>query len=329
MSPKRSWLDIPPDSHFSLENIPFGIITTASNPSPRVATAIGSYAFDLFSFFFINDYAGLEITGDMDAATTRAHFDIFSSSTLNRLASFGKPVTAAVRRHVQTLFDSDTPYGALLRDNERVKRKVLIPLTGVKMHMPFDIKDYTDFYVGLNHAVNCGRLMRGPGQELQPNYKHLPVGYHGRASSVVVSGTPITRPSGQILPVPGASAPIFSACRKLDFELELGCFIGKGNDMGSPIRIQDAQDHIFGVVLLNDWSARDIQTWEMVPLGPFNAKNFGTSISPWVVTMDALEPFLVKGLESERALLDYLKDEKEGRVVDIKLEVDLQSELFV
>src|ERR1700760_838645 len=311
MAPKRSWLDIAPDSHFSLANIPFGIITTQSNPSPRVATAIGSYAFDLFTFFFINDYAALSMTGDTDAATARAHFDIFSSPTLNRFAEFGRPVTAAVRRHIQALFASDTPYGSLLRDNERVQRKVLIPLADVTMHLPFKIGDYTDYYVGLNHAMNCGRLMRGPGQELQPNYKHLPVGYHGRASSVVVSGTPITRPSGQILPAPGATTPIFSACRKLDFELELGCFVGKANEMGTPVRIENAGEHLFGVVLMNDWSARDIQTWEMVPLGPFNAKNFGTSVSAWVVTMDALEPYLVPGLESERELLDYLKGEKE------------------
>ena len=325
MTHKRSWLEISPESHFSLANIPFGIITTQSNQRPRVATAIGSYAFDLFTFFFINDYAALSMSDDADAATARAHFDIFSSSTLNRFAEFGRPVTAAVRRHIQALFAWDTPYGSLLRDNKQVQHKVLIPLTEVIMHLPFKIGDYTDYYVGLNHAMNCGRLMRGPGQELQPNYKHLPVGYHGRASSVVVSGTPITRPSGQILPVPGAAAPIFSACRKLDFELELGCFVGKANAMGTPVRIENAEEHLFGVVLMNDWSARDIQTWEMVPLGPFNAKNFGTSVSPWVVTMDALEPFLVPGLESERELLDYLKGEKESRVVDIKLEVDLQS----
>jgi fumarylacetoacetase len=325
----RSWLDITPDSHFSLANIPFGIITTASNPRPRIATAIGDHAFDLFAFFFLNDYTSSEPdTLDADAATARAHFDIFSSPTLNTFAALGRPVTSAVRRHIQKLFALDTPFGALLRDNDAVRRKTLIPLADVTMHLPFAIGDYTDFYVGLHHATNCGRLMRGPGQELQPNYKHLPVGYHGRASSVVVSGTSITRPSGQVLPA-GSATPVFAACGKLDFELELGCFVGTANAMGSPVPLAEAEEHLFGVVLMNDWSARDIQTWEMVPLGPFNAKNFGTSVSAWVVTMDALEPFLVSGLESGRELLSYLKGEKEGRVVDIKLEVDLQSKLDI
>jgi fumarylacetoacetase len=194
--------------------------------------------------------------------------------------------------------------------------------------MRFQLGDYTDFYVGLHHAVNCGRLLRGPGQELQPNYKHLPVGYHGRASSVVISGTPITRPSGQIRP-PGSDRPLFSASKRLDFELELGCFVARPNEMGKPLKLEDANEHLFGVVLLNDWSARDIQAWEMVPLGPFNAKNFGTSISPWVVTMEALEPFLVKGLESEKPLLDYLKGDKETMVPDISLQVQLKSKIAI
>lgn len=260
MVSKRSWLPIAPESHFSLANIPFGIISTSSNARPRIATAIGDYAFDLFAFFFINDYTASSYSEDPDAATTRSHFDIFSSPNLNGFAALGRPVTSAVRRHVQTLLAQGTPYPKLLKENETIQRKVLIPLADVTMHIPFAIGDYTDFYVGLHHAMNCGRLMRGPGQELQPNYKHLPVGYHGRASSVVVSGTPITRPSGQILPQPGAE-PVFSACRKLDFELELGCFVGKANKMGTPVHIGEASEHLFGVVLMNDWSARDIQTW--------------------------------------------------------------------
>src|ERR1700761_1909304 len=325
MTPKRSWLEISPESHFSLANIPFGIITTQSNQRPRVATAIGSYAFDLFTFFFINDYAALSMSDDADAATARAHFDIFSSSTLNRFAEFGRPVTAAVRRHIQALFASDTPYGSLLRDNERVQRKVLIPLADVTMHLPFKIGDYTDYYVGLNHAMNCGRLMRGPGQELQPNYKHLPVGYHGRASSVVVSGTPITRPNGQILENPAATpkVPTFSPCKRLDIELELGAFLCKGNEMGKNIPISEAAEHIFGFVLLNDWSARDIQAWEYVPLGPFLAKNFGSTISPWVVLTDALEPFRCKGIPNETHLLPYLQEKEENNLYDIRLQVDI------
>ena len=200
------------------------------------------------------------------------------------------------------------------------------PLDSVTMHLPFSIRDYTDFYVGLHHANNCGRLMRGPGQELQPNYKHLPVGYHGRAGSVVVSGTPITRPSGQILLDPKNPEPVLSASRRLDFELELGCFVAVPNPMGHPVSIEKSfEEHLFGLVLMNDWSARDIQTWEMVPLGPFNAKNFGTSVSPWVVTMDALEPFLVPALESERPLLKYMQGGREAMLPDIKLEVSVAS----
>jgi fumarylacetoacetase len=314
MSSGPSWLDIPVDSHFSLHNIPFGIITTPSNTSKRVGTAIGSYAVDLGTFFHALD-TKLSFVPDMK---------IFTSPTLNAFAALGSEARSEVRQYIQSVLSNDSKMAALLRDNKSLQEKVLVPLTEVTMHLPFQIGDYTDFYVGLHHAMNCGRLMRGPGQELQPNYKHLPVGYHGRASSVVVSGTPITRPSGQIKP-PDSDRPVFSACRRLDFELELGCFVAKGNAMGTPVRLDEAKSHLFGVVLLNDWSARDIQTWEMVPLGPFNAKNFGTSISPWVVTMEALESFLVPGLESERDLLPYLRGESEGKIPEIALEVQLKS----
>ncbi|KAJ0356138.1 hypothetical protein COL922a_014696, partial [Colletotrichum nupharicola] len=172
------------------------------------------------------------------------------------------------------------------------------------------IGDYTDFYAGLNHAYNIGVLFRGPGNALQPNYKHLPVAYHGRASSVVPSGTPIHRPQGQILANPAADpkVPIFSPCKRLDIELELAFFVSQPNELGKPVHINNAEDHIFGVVLMNDWSARDIQAWEYVPLGPFNAKNFGTTITPWVVLIDALEPFRTTGIEpgNRDSLLPYL-----------------------
>jgi fumarylacetoacetase len=325
MAPKRSWLNISPNSHFSLANIPFGIITTPNNARRSIATAIGDYAFDLRTYV---ESLTINPASPLDSGLLKdilKHKDAIDEPTLNLFASRGRSVTAAIRKHVQDLFAIDTKYGALLRDNDQVKGETLIPMDKVTLHLPFTIGDYTDFYVGLHHAMNCGRLMRGPGQELQPNYKHLPVGYHGRASSVVISGTPITRPSGQILPAPGAASPVFSACRKLDFELELGCFVSRANAMGQPVPLGEAEDHLFGVVLMNDWSARDIQTWEMVPLGPFNAKNFGTTVSGWVVTMDALQPFLVPGLESDRELLSYMKGGKEGRVVDINLEVDIQS----
>lgn len=193
------------------------------------------------------------------------------------------------------------------------------------MHMPMHIGDYTDFYAGKNHAFNVGCLFRGPDNALQPNYTHLPVGYHGRASSVVVSGTPITRPNGQILENPAATpkVPIFSACRRLDIELELGAFLCKGNQMGKNIPISEAADHIFGYVLLNDWSARDIQAWEYVPLGPFLAKNFGSTISPWVVLTDALEPFRCKGIANDTKLLPYLQEKEENNLYDVRLQVDI------
>jgi fumarylacetoacetase len=192
------------------------------------------------------------------------------------------------------------------------------------MHMPMQIGDYTDFYAGKHHAFNIGCLFRGPDNALQPNYTHLPVGYHGRASSVVISGTPITRPNGQILENPAANpkVPIFSPCRRLDIELELGAFLCKDNDMGSSVPIANAANHIFGLVLLNDWSARDIQAWEYVPLGPFNSKNFGSTISPWVVLMDALEPFRTDGITNDTELLPYLREKEPGNY-DIRLRVDL------
>jgi fumarylacetoacetase len=317
MASSKTWLEIPSDSHFTFENIPFGIISTPDNKNPRVAVALGSYAFDLEHF--ANCY------GFDDLEAVHGHISVFRQPALNKYAALGRGVHKQVRAFIQDLFASDSK-NTVLRDDLKLQEQALHPLDQVTMHLPFQIGDYTDFYVGLHHAMNCGLLMRGPGQELQPNYKHLPVGYHGRASSVVVSGTPIVRPSGQILPAPGARTPIFSACRRLDFELELGCFVCTPNKMGEPVKVAEAEENLFGVVLMNDWSARDIQTWEMVPLGPFNAKNFGTSVSPWVVTMDALQPFLVPGLESDQELLPYLRGEQESKVVDISLEVELESE---
>jgi fumarylacetoacetase len=320
MAALKSWLPIPPGSHFSLVNIPFGIISTESSPKPRVAVAIGEHALDLAAFAAHDGFAALSTIQPFQA--------VFSEQNLNAFAALGRAVHSTVREYIQSIFAAETSHPDILKNNSDLQKLVLIPLERVVNHIPFKIGDYTDFYVGLNHAVNCSRILRGIGG-LQPNYKQLPVGYHGRASSVVVSGTPITRPSGQILENPQANAPIFSACRKLDFELELGCFVCKPNDMGEPVRIDKAEENLFGVVLMNDWSARDIQSWEMVPLGPFNAKNFGTSISPWVVTMDALKPFLTKGIENDQQILPYLQESREENVYDIKLAVDLRSRLFL
>jgi fumarylacetoacetase len=246
---------------------------------------------------------------------------VFSEPTLNAFAALGQSIHSVVRKYIQDIFLTSTPYPAILKENKELQEICLIPLKDIRNHIPFQIGDYTDFYAGLNHASNCSKIFNRP---MQPNYKHLPVAYHGRASSVVVSDTPIRRPTGQIIPEPG-QPPVFSECKKLDFELELGCFVCKGNKMGEPIDVNEAETHLFGVVMMNDWSARDIQRWEMIPLGPINSKNFGTTISPWVVLTEALQPFLVKGIPNDQELLPYLQEMKKDNVVDIKLSVDIMS----
>ena len=315
----KSWLSIPRGSHFSLANIPFGIISTATSRSRRPAVAIGDYALDLQLFASSNGFSELRYVQES--------LSVFSQPTLNAFAALSRPVHREVRRYLQDIFSEDTRYPQLLKSNTQLRKEALIPIKDLSTHLPFHIGDYTDFYAGKNHAYNVGVLFRGPSNALQPNYTHLPVGYHGRASSVVVSGTRIRRPCGQILGNPTAEpkVPIFGPCAKLDIELELGAFVCKANKMGESVRIEDAEDSIFGFVLMNDWSARDIQAWEYVPLGPFNSKNFGTSISAWVVLADALEPFRCMGLQNETKLLAYLQEEQEQNVYDIKLEVDLTS----
>ncbi|KAG9678336.1 fumarylacetoacetate hydrolase FahA, partial [Aureobasidium melanogenum] len=315
----KSWLSIAADCHFSLANIPFGIISTRTRPTPRPAIAIGDYALDLDLFASHNGFSALSLI--------QPHQHVFSDTTLNAFAELGRPMHTAVRKYLQSIFLDSTPFPDVLKNNKSVQEACLIPLKDVENHVPMQIGDYTDFYAGLNHAFTVGELFRGATNALQPNYKYLPVGYHGRASSIVVSGTPVRRPLGQILEDPTAEVkkPILSACRKLDMELELGAFVCKNNKMGEPIPIDEAEDYIFGIVLLNDWSARDIQAWEYVPLGPFTAKNFASSISPWVVLTDALEPYRTAGLDSDVEVLDYLKEKNEKNVYDIKLEVVLKT----
>ncbi|KAF2748125.1 Fumarylacetoacetase [Sporormia fimetaria CBS 119925] len=319
MSPLRSWFAIPRGSHFSLHNIPFGIISTPSSSTPRVAVAIGDHALDLEAFAAGNGFSAL--------STIQPSQSVFSQPTLNAFAALGRPVHSAVRKYIQSIFREDTPHPDVLKNNTELQQKALVALKDVRMHLPMQIGDYTDFYAGMNHAYNCGCLFRDPKNALQPNYKHMPVGYHGRASSVVVSGTPVRRPNGQILPNPAAEkkTPILSPCKKMDIELELGAFVCKGNKQGEPLSIDQAEESLFGIVLLNDWSARDVQAWEYVPLGPFNAKNFATSISPWVVLADALEPFRTEGMENDAEVLPYLKEKNPKSVFDIQLQVDLKT----
>jgi len=316
-----SWVpDIDESSDFSLANIPFGIVSTQQDPSPHAATAIGTYILDLKVLAANVDLPSLFPSLD-------GHVDVFSKPTLNAFAQLGRKVHREVRQGIQDLLSTETKHPEILRDNAPLRDKALLPQTSVKMHLPMEIGDYTDFYAGYHHAYAVGVMFRGPDNALQPNYTHLPVGYHGRASSIVVSGTPIRRPVGQFLLDPKADPKqtTVGPSRKLDVELEFGCFIAKPNDMGEPISVQDAEEHIFGYVLLNDWSARDIQAWEYVPLGPFNGKNFGSTVSPWVVLADALEPFRSAGIENKTPLQDYLKENKKENVFDIQLEVDLTS----
>eukprot|EP01099_Mayorella_cantabrigiensis_P002754 TRINITY_DN221_c0_g1_i1.p1 TRINITY_DN221_c0_g1~~TRINITY_DN221_c0_g1_i1.p1 ORF type:complete len:437 (-),score=117.42 TRINITY_DN221_c0_g1_i1:68-1324(-) len=302
----KSWVDISPDSHFSIHNIPFGVFSRNGTEDRRIGTRIGDFVVDLHV---------LAEQGTFDPKVNNA----FKQTTLNEFMSLGRSLWRSTRATLQSLFSEDST----LKNNEDLKKQALVSKDLVKMHLPANIGDYTDFYASREHATNVGIMFRGKDNALQPNWLHLPVGYHGRSSSVVVSGTPIKRPCGQQLPI-ADQPPIYGPCRLMDFELEMGAFVGVGNQLGDRITIQEAQDHIFGVVLLNDWSARDIQKWEYVPLGPFLGKNFGTTISPWIVTLDALEPFRVSGPVQEPTPLPYLQD-KEAAAYDIHLEVAFKT----
>ncbi|PNP37405.1 hypothetical protein TGAMA5MH_10704 [Trichoderma gamsii] len=320
MASTTSWVPLDRNGDFSIHNLPFGIFSEGSS-QPRAGARIGDFVIDLKALA-TDEQAKQQLSslGGLEA--------VFGQSSLNAFAERGRSVHRAVRGDLQRILSQATDVPAILKDNEALKQKALIPVEKVKMHLPMQIGDYTDFYAGYHHAYKVGVLFRGPDNAMQPNYTHLPVGYHGRSSSIVVSGTPIRRPRGQILPNPAATPkePITVACRRLDFELELGCFICKPNEMGESIDINKAEEYIFGFVLLNDWSARDIQAWEYVPLGPFNGKNFGSTISPWVVLADALEPFRTEPLANDTPVQDYLKETQKKSVFDIQLEVSLTTE---
>ena len=315
----NSWLSIHPKSHFSLANLPFGVITTPQSNTPHPAIAVGEHALDLAVFAANGGFSELP--------SIHANLIVFSQPTLNDFAALGRPTHRRVRQYLQEILTDGTSFPSVLKDNEHLRAQCLYQLSEVTNHLPLHIGDYTDFYVGMHHAVNVGRMFSGHDHVLPPNYMHFPVGYHGRASSVVVSGTPIRRPWGQILENPAAASkvPILAPSRRLDFEVEMGAFVCRKNDLGQPVPIDEADESLFGLVLLNDWSARDIQYWEIVPLGPFNSKNFATTISPWVVLADALTPFMTKGLASDTDLLPYLQKKREDDVYDIKLEAELTS----
>ncbi|KAG6003914.1 hypothetical protein E4U21_001592 [Claviceps maximensis] len=314
-----SWLSIAPESHFSIANIPFGIITTSSDTTKRPAVAIGDYALDLKAFASAGGFSS--------SSEIQKHAAVFASESLNAFAALGRPFHRLVREFLQSVLSAETKVPQVLKDNARLRETALVKRAEVQNHLPLTVGDYTDFYAGKNHAYNVGVLFRGPDDALQPNYTHLPVAYHGRASSVVVSGTPIRRPWGQVLKDPKAEpkVPVLSPCEKLDLELEMGMFICRENQLGHPIPIADAQDYVFGYVLMNDWSARDIQAWEYVPLGPFTAKNLGTTISAWVVLADALVGSMTAGIANDHALLPYLDEKTKENCLDIQLEVELTT----
>ncbi|MFC4768225.1 fumarylacetoacetase [Effusibacillus consociatus] len=311
---ERSFIEVRPDSHFPIQNLPYGVFRPRSGGPARIGVAIGDYVLDL---------SVLEDAGHFNA-TALAGTGVFGKHSLNEFMALGRPAWRAAREQVRRLLSADAP---TLRDNTALRDAALLPQSDVELLLPAQIGDYTDFYASKDHATNVGIMFRGKENALMPNWVHLPVGYHGRASSVVVSGTDVRRPLGQMKP-PDAAAPMFGPCRQLDFELELGWFIGPGNELGQPVQIEHAEEQIFGLVLVNDWSARDIQAWEYQPLGPFLAKNFATSISPWVVPLDALEPFRVTGPAQDPEPLPYLKQPGKG-AFDIHLEVYLESDRMV
>ncbi len=301
---KLSWLHISPDSDFSIQNLPFGIFHTG-DLRPRAGIAIGGHIVDLEAA------AALGLFGKR-----RFFKKIFAQDTLNEFIALGKPATNRIRRKVREWLElPSSPENAL---------SILVDRPSATMMMPIRVPNYTDFYSSIEHATNVGKMFR-PDNPLLPNWRWMPVGYHGRASSIVVSGTPIRRPSGQILPPGGpADTPIYAPTRQLDFELEMAFVIGKESALGEPISVENAEEHIFGLVLFNDWSARDIQRWEYVPLGPFLGKNFGSSMSPWIVPLEALKPFRVKGPKQTPAPLEYLQT-KGAKNCDIELAVTIIS----
>jgi len=304
-----SWISVPENSDFPIQNLPFGVVS-GDELTPRVASRIGDFVIDLKSLYVLGYMENLPF-----------ELSDFDTTSLNKVMKRGKKAVRDLRNRISKLMDSSHQD---LQKNSHHADQVLIPVNEVHMHLPVEIGDYTDFYSSREHATNVGMMFRDPANALLPNWLWIPVGYHGRASSVIVSGEPIHRPKGQIKPNPG-EPPIFAPCRNLDFELEMAFITFDGKPLGDSISTAEGEDYIFGLCLFNDWSARDIQTWEYVPLGPFLAKNFASSVSPWIVTLDALQPYKVEGPVQEPEVLSYLKCN--GPLsYDVQLEVYIQPE---
>jgi len=305
----KSWIEVSKDSDFPVQNIPFGIFSTRDEHK-KIGIAIGDFVLDL------SEIAKAGLLEQMDCDKL-----FFNQDFLNPLIEKGKLFTRKLRNRIAEILEESN---SELRDNKHLRNRALIPIKNAQMHLPVRIGDYTDFYSSIDHATNVGKMFRDPENALLPNWLYIPVGYHGRASSIVVSGTPFKRPKGQIRP-DAEKPPFLSPTRLLDFELEMAFITYPGKPLGENITTAEAEEYIFGMCLFNDWSARDIQKWEYVPLGPFLGKNFASSISPWIVTLDALEPYRLSGPEQNPEALSYLKYNGKKRI-DIELEVYIQPE---
>ena len=306
---RESWIEVPQDSDFPIQNIPFGVFITKDDVI-TIGTRIGNCAIDMGALQQLNYFQGIDLTDDM-----------FMQDTLNDFISDGKKTWRLVRNRLAELFDVTNP---ILRDNKKHRDIIIFKVEEIEMQLPVLIGDFTDFYSSKEHATNIGKMLNLEEESLPLNWFHMPVGYHGRSSSIIPSGISINRPMGQTLPN-GETTPVFGPSRMVDFELETAFITTDANVMGETIPITEAEDYIFGMVLLNDWSARDIQKWESLPLGPFLAKNFASSISPWIVTMDALEPFRAKSPNQDPSPFPYLKSKGKNNY-DIHLEVAIQPE---
>ncbi|MBM77153.1 MAG: fumarylacetoacetase [Crocinitomicaceae bacterium] len=304
----KSWIDVPPNCDFPIQNLPFGIYSTNSKDR-RVGVAIGEKILDLY---FLNKNGYLN-----DLPFTEKDFNC---DFLNNMMLHGKQNVSNLRARVSTLLSNDNNE---IKNNENQLNQLFDNQDKAQMHLPVKIGDYTDFYSSEQHAYNVGCMFRDPNNALLPNWKHIPVGYHGRSSSIIVSGEPVIRPKGQ-QKLDNQENPVFGPCKLLDFELEMGFITFEGKPLGETISTDEADDYIFGMCLFNDWSARDIQKWEYVPLGPFLAKNFASSMSPWIVTIDALEPFRIPGPNQEPAVLPYLEYNGDKHL-DINLEVAIKA----
>ncbi len=306
---RKTWIQTPKNTDFPIQNIPFGVFLTRDDII-TIGTRIGNTAIDLGALHQLGYFEEIPLTDD-----------IFLQDSLNDFISDGKKTWRLVRNRIADIFDAKND---TLKNNKEHCNIVLFALDEIEMQLPVTVGDYTDFYSSLEHATNVGKMFRDPDNALLPNWLHIPVGYHGRSSSIIPSGIPIHRPQGQKL-INGTENPIFGPSRLVDFELEMAFITTDANHLGEPIPIDEAENYIFGLVMLNDWSARDIQKWEYVPLGPFLAKNFASSISPWIVTLDALEPYRVTGPKPLKQQLPYLQYTG-NKSFDIHLEVALQPE---